>query len=146
MYNESGDSMRKISQKESEIANTLNEKRQEAYLDIYKETEFSGLGILIDKELNVYKYMWNTGFNKETHNFSINNYLYKSKNKINYEELENFLIKELNIIEKDYSNNSNEMERYNEIVKLKSYINEFFNKELYENIKEKVSILIKEEL
>ena len=90
--------------------------------------------------------MWNTGFNKETHNFSINNYLYKSKNKINYEELENFLIKELNIIEKDYSNNSNEMERYNEIVKLKSYINEFFNKELYENIKEKVSILIKEEL
>ena len=62
--------MRKISQKESEIANSLNEKRQEAYLDIYKETEFSGLGILIDKDLNVYKYMWNTGFNKETHNFS----------------------------------------------------------------------------
>ena len=42
--------------------------------------------------------MWNTGFNKETHNFSINNYLYKSKSKIKYEELENFLIKELNII------------------------------------------------
>lgn len=138
--------MRKISQKESEIANTLNEKRQEAYLDIYKETEFSGLGILIDKELNVYKYMWNTGFNKETHNFSINNYLYKSKSKIKYEELESFLINELNIVEKVYENTSNEMDRYNEIVKLKGYINEFFNKELYEKIIQRISEMIKEDL
>ena len=138
--------MRKISQKESEIANTLNEKRQEAYLDIYKETEFSGLGILIDKELNVYKYMWNTGFNKETHNFSINNYLYKSKSKIKYEELESFLINELNIVEKVYENTSNEMDRYNEIVKLKVYINEFFNKELYEKIIQRISGMIKEDL
>ena len=138
--------MREISQKESEIANILNEKRQEAYLDIYKETEFSGLGILIDKELNVYKYMWNTGFNKETHNFSINNYLYKSKSKIKYEELESFLINELNIAEKVYENTSNEMDRYNEIVKLKVYINEFFNKELYEKIIQRISGMIKEDL
>ena len=90
--------------------------------------------------------MWNTGFNKETHNFSINNYLYKSKSKIKYEELESFLINELNIVEKVYENTSNEMDRYNEIVKLKVYINEFFNKELYEKIIQRISEMIKEDL
>ena len=138
--------MRKISEKESEIANTLNQKRVNAYLDIYKETDFSGLGILVDEELNVYKYIWNLSFNKENHNFNINNCLYRLRNKINYEELENYLIKDLNIIEKDYSNNSTEMERYNEIIKLKTYINELFNKELFEQIKDKLQELIKEDI
>ena len=138
--------LRKISERESEIANTLNQKRVNAYLDIYKETDFSGLGILIDEELNVYKYMWNVSFNRETHNFSTNNYLYQLRNKITYEQLENYLIKELNIIEKKYSNNSTEMERYNEIIKLKTYVNELFNKELFEQIKDKLIEVLKEEI
>jgi len=138
--------LRKISQKENEIANTLNMKRVNAYLDIYRETDFSGLGILIDEELFVYKYIWNVSFHKETHNFVTNNYLYRCRKKINYEELEQYLINDLNIVEKEYNNNSTEMERYNEIVKLKSYINEFFNKELYDKIKEKISNMIKEDL
>jgi hypothetical protein len=136
----------KVSTKESEIANTLNSKRDKAYLDIYKETEFSGLGILIDNELNVYKYLWNIGFNKETHNFAVNNYLYKSRKKIKYEELENYLIKDLNIIENDYRNNSDEIEKYNEVIKLKPYVNEYYNKELYEKIIIKISEMIKEDL
>lgn len=138
--------LRKISEKENEIANTLNQKRVDAYLDIYKETDFAGLGILVDKELTVYKYLWNISFSKETHNFSTNNYLYRLRNKINYEDLEKILIQELNIVEKDYSNNSTDMERYNEIIKLNNYVNEFFNKELYENIKDKLSKILKEEL
>ena len=91
--------MKKISDKESTVANTLNQKRPNAYLDIYKETEFSGLGFLIDEELYVYKYGWSLAFNKETHNFSNNNYLYKSDKKIGYNELENYLLKDLDIIE-----------------------------------------------
>ena len=135
-----------ISRKESDIANTLNSKRDQAYLDIYKETEFSGLGILIDNDLNVYKYLWNIGFNKETHNFAINNYLYKSQNQINYDEIENYLLKELNIMEIDYKNNSDENEKYNEIIKLKPYVNEYYNKELYEKIMIKISEMLKEDL
>ena len=90
--------------------------------------------------------MWNIGFNKETHNFNTNNYLYRLRNKISYEELETYLTKELNIVEKNYPNTCTEMERYNEIIKLKNYINEFFNKELYENIKTKLQELLKEEI
>ena len=103
--------LRKISEKESEIANTLNQKREKAYLDIYKETEFSGLGILIDEELNVYKYLWNIGFNKETHNFANSNYLYLLDKKINYEELEKYIIEELHIVENEYKDDSNDEER-----------------------------------
>ena len=138
--------MKKISEKESQIANLLNEKRQKAYLDIYKETEFLGLGILITEDLDVYEYKWGMFFSKETHNFSNKTFLYKSKNKINYEELESYLIKELNIIEKDYLNSSNEEEQYSEIIKLKTYLNEFSNKELYDKIKVKISNMIEEDL
>lgn len=146
MYNKDGGNMRKISQKESEIANILNSKRINAYLDIYKETEFSGLGVLVDEELDVYKYYWNISFNKESHNFSTNTFLYKCRNKINYEELEKFLLKDLNVVENKYFNDSDIMEKCNEIIKLKSYVNEFFNKELYNSIKDKISMLIKEDL
>ena len=45
--------MKNISEKESEIANILNEKRQNSYIDIYKETEFLGLGILIKSILEL---------------------------------------------------------------------------------------------
>lgn len=135
-----------ISSKESEVGNTLNKKRDKAYLDIYKETEFMGLGILIDEELDVYKYSWNIGFNKETHSFGQNTYLYKSEEKIDYKKLETYLIKNLAIIEKEYLNDSNEEEVYSEIIKLKTYVNEFSNKELYDKIKEKVEKLIKEEI
>lgn len=138
--------MRKISEIESEIGNILNKKREKAYIDIYKETEFSGMGVLIDHELTVYKYIWNTAFNKDTHNFSINNYLYECSNKINYKDLESYLINELNIVEKIYQNTSNDMEKYREIIKLESYINEYFNKELYEKIINKISDMIKEDL
>lgn len=138
--------MKIISDKESVVANTLNEKRLKAYVDIYKENDFAGLGILVDEELNVYKYLWNIGFSKETHSFGNNTYLYKFNNKINYEELENYLIKEINIIEKEYPDNSDENERFNEIVRLKNYVNEFFNKELYELIKDKIVELTKEDL
>jgi len=146
VYNYIGDIMLKISGKESEIGNILNEKRIKAYLDIYKETEFSGVGILIDENLNVYKYIWGIGFDSETHNFSNNSYLYKSDVKINYEELENFLIKDMNIVEIKYLDNTNKEEQYSEIIKLKTYVNEFSNKILYDKIKEKVSIMIKEDL
>ena len=138
--------MKIISDKESTVVNTLNEMRLKAYVDIYKENDFAGLGLLVDEDLNVYKYVWNIGFSKETHSFSNNNYLYKCDNKIKYEDLENYLIKELNIIEKEYPDNSDENERFNEIVRLKNYVNEFFNKELYELIKNKIIELTKEDL
>jgi len=60
-----GENMKLICEKESEVANTLNSKRGKAYIDIYKETDFKGLGILIDEELNIYKYGWGLNFNKE---------------------------------------------------------------------------------
>jgi len=138
--------MEKISEKVSEIANSLNQKRLKAYIDIYKETEFSGLGVLVDEELNVYKYMWNLGFNRDTHSFSNNNYLYKSKKKADYNLLEKYLINDLNIIEKEYLNDSNEEEKYSEIIRLNNYVNEFSNCVLYDKIKEKISDMIKEEL
>ncbi|MBQ7104622.1 MAG: hypothetical protein IJN90_02065 [Bacilli bacterium] len=135
-----------ISSKESEVGNTLNKKRDKAYLDIYKETEFMGLGFLIDEELDVYKYQWNIGFNKETHSFGNNTYLFKSENKIDYQKLETYLIKNLKIVEEEYKDSSNEEELYSEIIKLKTYVNEFSNKELYDKIKEKIGKLIKEDL
>lgn len=138
--------MKIISDKESAVANTLNEKRLKAYIDIYKETDFAGIGILIDEELNVYKYVWNIGFSKETHSFGNNNYLYKCNNKVKYEDLETYLIKDINIIEKEYPNNSDDNERFNEIVRLKNYVNEFFNKELYELIFNKIKELTEEDL
>ena len=138
--------MKIISDKESVVANTLNEKRLKAYIDIYKETDFAGIGILIDEELNVYKYVWNIGFSKETHSFGNNNYLYKCNNKVKYEDLETYLIKDINIIEKEYPNNSDDNERFNEIVRLKNYVNEFFNKELYELIFNKIKELTEEDL
>lgn len=138
--------MRKISEKESDIANLLNEKRQNAYIDIYKENDFSGIGIIIDEELTVYEYLWNIGFNKENNSFSNNNIIYKCRNKINYEEIEKYLISDLNIIEKEYLDDCKEDENYSEIIKLKSYVNEFSNKYLYDKIKEKISTMIKEDL
>lgn len=138
--------MRKISDKESTVANTLNEKRLKAYVDIYKETEFSGIGFLIDEELYVYKYGWNLVFSKETHDFSNNNYLYKSNKKIAYEELENYLLKDLKIIEKEYQETVSDEEQYSEIVKLKNYMKEFSNRNIYEKLKDKILNMIKEKL
>lgn len=138
--------MKIISDKESTVANTLNEMRPKAYIDIYKENDFAGLGVLIDEKLNIYKYVWNISFSKETHSFGNNYYLYECDNKIKYEDLENYLIKELNIIEKEYPDNSDENERFSEIVRLKIYENEFFNKELYDLIKNKIIELTKEDL
>jgi len=141
-----GENMKLICEKESEVANTLNSKRGKAYIDIYKETDFKGLGILIDEELNIYKYGWGLNFNKETHNFANNNYLYISEKKINYEEIEKYIINELKILEKEYNDDSNEEERYSEILKLKSYVNEFANKDLYDKIKLKIANMIEEDL
>ena len=138
--------MKRISSKESEVANILNSKRDKAHVDIYKESDFSGIGILVDEELNVYKYEWKTVFNKETHNFNINNYLYESKNKMNYEELEHYLINDLSIVEKTYDNDSDEETRTAEIIRLNGYEGEFQNKELYDKIRERISNLLKEEL
>lgn len=138
--------VKKISDKESVVANTLNKKRLKAYIDIYKETEFSGLGFLIDEELYVYKYGWGLSFNKETHNFSNNNYLYKSEKKIEYDELENYLLKDLEIIKKEYQETVLDEEQYSIIVKLKKYMNEYSNKELYEKIKDKIQDIIMEKI
>lgn len=146
MYNYDGGTMKKISEKESEIANILNEKRPKSYIDIYKETEFLGLGILVDQSLDVYEYKWGMFFNKETHNFANNTFLFKSDKKINYLELEKYLIDELKIIEQEYNNNETEEESYSEIIRLKTYVNEFSNKELYDKIKMKIFNMIEEDL
>ena len=138
--------MKIISEKESEVANTLNSKRIKAYIDIYKETDFKGLGILIDEELKVYKYGWGLNFNKETHNFANSNYLYLLDKKINYEELEKYIIEELHIVENEYKDDSNDEERYSEILKLKTYVNEFANKELFDKLKMKIANMIEEDL
>lgn len=138
--------MKIISEKESDIANTLNSKRIKAYVDIYKETDFKGLGVLIDEELNVYKYGWGLNFNKETHNFANSNYLYLLDKKINYEELEKYIIEELKILEKEYKDDSNDEERYSEILKLKSYVNEFASKDLYDKLINKIANMIEEDL
>ena len=138
--------MKIISEKESEVANTLNSKRIKAYIDIYKETDFKGLGILIDEELNVYKYGWGLNFNKETHNFANSNYLYLLDKKINYEELEKYIIEELHIVENEYKDDSNDEERYSEILKLNTYVNEFTNKELFDKLKMKIANMIEEDL
>lgn len=138
--------MKIISEKESEVANTLNSKRGKAYVDIYKETDFKGLGLLIDEELNVYKYGWGLNFNKETNSFGNSNYLYLYDKKINYEEIEKFIIDDLKVLEKEYLDDSNDEERYSEIIKLKTYVNEFSNKDIYDKIKEKITNMIEEDL
>lgn len=138
--------MKIISEKESEVANTLNSKRGTAYIDIYKETDFKGLGILIDEKLNVYKYGWGLNFNKETNSFGNSNYLYLYDKKINYEEIEKYIIEELKVLEKEYVDDSNNEERFSEIIKLKTYVNEFANKEIYDKIKEKIANMIEEDL
>lgn len=138
--------MKIISEKESEVANTLNSKRGKAYVDIYKETDFKGLGVLIDEELNVYKYGWGLNFNKETNSFGNSNYLYLYDKKINYDEIEKYIIEELSVLEKEYLDDSNDEERYSEIIKLKTYVNEFSNKNIYDKIKEKIANMIEEDL
>lgn len=138
--------MKIISEKESEVANTLNSKRGKAYVDIYKETDFKGLGLLIDEELNVYKYGWGLNFNKETNSFGNSNYLYLYDKKINYGEIEKFIIDDLKVLEKEYLDDSNDEERYSEIIKLKTYVNEFSNKDIYDKIKEKIANMIEEDL
>ena len=138
--------MKKINEKENEIINILNQKRPKAYVDIYKETEFLGLGILVDEKLDVYEYKWGMFFNKETHNFANNTFLFKSDKKVNYEELEKYLIEELKIIEQEYKNDETEESCYSEIIRLKAYINEFSNKDLYDKIKMKISNMIEEDL
>ena len=138
--------MKIISEKESEVANTLNSKRGKAYVDIYKETDFKGLGVLIDEELNVYKYGWGLNFNKETNSFGNSNYLYLCDTKIDYDEIEKYIIEELKVLEKEYLDDSNEEERYSEIIKLKTYVNEFSNKDIYDKIKEKIANKIEEDL
>ena len=138
--------MKIISEKESEVANTLNSKRGKAYVDIYKETDFKGLGVLIDEELNVYKYGWGLNFNKETNSFGNSNYLYLCDKKIDYDEIEKYIIEELKVLEKEYLDDSNDEERYSEIIKLKTYVNEFSNKDIYDKIKEKIANMIEEDL
>lgn len=138
--------MKIISEKESEVANTLNSKRGKAYVDIYKETDFKGLGVLIDEELNVYKYGWGLNFNKETNSFGNSNYLYIYDKKIDYDEIEKYIIEELKVLEKEYLDDSNDEERYSEIIKLKTYVNEFSNKDIYDKIKEKIANMIEEDL
>ena len=138
--------MKIISEKESEVANTLNSKRGKAYVDIYKETDFKGLGVLIDEELNVYKYGWGLNFNKETNSFGNSNYLYLCDKKIDYDEIEKYIIEELKELENEYLDDSNDEERYSEIIKLKTYVNEFSNKDIYDKIKEKIANMIEEDL
>lgn len=138
--------MKKLSSKEKEIADILNNKRNKAYIDIYKETDFSGIGLLIDENLDLYKYCWHMAFNNKTNSFDINHYLYKFNEKIDYDELENFLIKDLNIIEKSYDEDDNIMEKSMEVIKLKVYEKEFSNIDLYDKIKEKINIMIEEDL
>ena len=138
--------MRKISTKESEIGNFLNSKRDKAYIDIYRENDFGGLGILIDNELNIYKYEWKTSFSSKTNGFSINNALYELKGKIDYEVIEDYLLNKLNITSNEYINDSNEDIRTTEIIRLKNCECELENSDLFEKIKEMINSQIKENL
>lgn len=130
--------MKVISNKESEIGNLLNEKRVESYVDIYMETEFLGRGYLIDKDLYLYKYGWGYMFNKANHEFGMKYELLKSENTVSYEMIEDYLIKELNIVEKEYKESVDDEKSSCEIIKLKSFIKEFNNNELYDLIQEKI--------
>ncbi len=138
--------MRKISTKESEIGNFLNSKRDKAYIDIYRENDFSGLGILIDNELNIYKYEWKTSFSSKTNGFSINNALYEIKEKIDYEVIEDYLLNKLNITSSEYINDYNDDIRTTEIIRLKNCECELENSNLFEKIKEMINSQIKENL
>ena len=109
---------------------------------MYETVYVPSLLLLIDEELNVYKYGWGLNFNKETHNFANSNYLYLLEKKINYADLEKYIIDELHIVENEYKDDSNEEERYSEILKLKTYVNEFANKELFDKLKMKIANMI----
>ncbi len=138
--------MRKITDKEKDIANFLNSKRNKAFIDIYEEKEFSGLGILIDEDLKVYKYLWEMRFNKKNNSFAIVNEMYEFENRMIYEKIESFLLKDLNIVEKEYTDDSDANIKTMEIIRLKGYVNEFKNRVLFKKIINKINDILKEDL
>ncbi len=137
--------MKKLSSSEKEIIKFLNDRRDKAYVDIYLENDFSGLGILIDEELNVYEYSWKTVFNRQN-NFSTVNELYQVERKMHYDSLEGYFLKDLNLVEKEYPSDSCDEYRSCEVIRLPNCVGEFDNSELYEIIKDELSNLLKEDL
>jgi len=129
--------MKLISNRESEIGNLLNSKRSAAIVDIYKETEFSGLGYLIDDQLVTYKYLWNVGFDNKTHNFGKNFYLYQLKKNLEKPQLFSFL-SDLDLSPIKYPQSVKENEGYCEIIRLPHCAIELENEELFNIIKNKI--------
>ena len=138
--------MKRVSNDIKEIGESLSKNRLTAYIDIYKETEFSGVGYLVDKELYLYRYEQSLGFNKETHDFGYFSKLDKSDKKIDIDIINNYLLNEINIMTNIYDNNSNEEESFSEIFRLDNYVGEFNNKELFDLVKNKLSKLLEEDI
>ena len=138
--------MKRVSNDIKEIGENLSKNRLTAYIDIYKETEFSGVGYLVDKELYLYRYEQSLGFNKETHDFGYFSKLDKSNKKIDINIINNYLLNEINIMTNIYDNNSNEEESFSEIFRLDNYVGEFNNKELFDLVKNKLSKLLEEDI
>ncbi len=138
--------MKRVSNDIKEIGESLSKNRLTAYIDIYKETEFSGVGYLLDRELNLYRYEQSLGFNKETHDFGYFSKLDKSDKKIDIDIINNYLLNEINIMTNIYDNNSNEEESFSEIFRLDNYVGEFNNKELFDLVKNKLSKLLEEDI
>lgn len=138
--------MKRVSNDIKEIGESLSKNRLTAYIDIYKETEFSGVGYLLDRELNLYRYEQSLGFNKETHDFGYFSKLDKSDKKIDIDIINNYLLNEINIMTNIYDNNSTEEESFSEIFRLDNYVGEFNNKELFDLVKNKLSKLLEEDI
>ncbi len=129
--------MKLISNRESEIGNLLNSKRGTAIVDIYKETDFSGLGYLIDDQLVTYKYLWNIGFDNKNHNFGKNFNLYQLKRNLKKDQLLSFL-NDLDLSPVKYPQCVNENEAYCEIIRLPHCAIELENEELFDIIRKEV--------
>ena len=121
--------MKKISVEENEIANILNSKRNKSIIDIYKENDFHGLGILIDESLDVYKYEWKISFNKNSNSFNTSNSLYLGTKKIDLKKIEKYLKDDLNIVGNNYRDDLDKEDRSAEIIRLEGCIGEFQNNE-----------------
>ncbi len=130
--------MKLVSNDLKEIGTLLNKLRKDAYIDIYKETEFLSIGYLVDKDLNLYKYADSLKFSNDTHNFGHFIELFKNSKKLDYNSIKTYLLDELKIIEKEYLDDRNEELNTIELISIESNECEFNNSILFNEIEIKL--------
>ena len=137
--------MKLVSNDLKEVGILLNKLRVDSYIDIYMETEFLSKGYLLDKKLNLYKYIDGLKFNEETHNFGHFIELFKNSNKIDYNTIKTYLLDELKILEKEYTDDRSLELNTIELIKIESSECEFNSSILFNRIEEKLLELIEGE-